>query len=45
MIRMKTQKAITLKDELPRSVGVQYDTREERTNSFRKNEEVEPKWK
>ena len=36
---------MTLKDELPSSVGVQYATGEEwRTNS-RKNEEMEPKRK
>ena len=33
----------TLTDELPRSVGAQYATREEWRNSFRKNEEIEPK--
>ena len=36
---------MTLKDELPRSVGGQYDTREEWRNSFKKNEEAEPKRK
>ena len=41
----KRQKDMTLKDELPRSVGVQYATGEEQRNSFRKNEEAEPKWK
>jgi len=34
---------MTLKDELPRSVGAQYTTGEERRNSSEKNEEVEPK--
>ena len=41
----KRQKDMTLKDEPPRSVGVQYATGEEQRNSFRKNEEAEPKWK
>ena len=34
---------MTLKDELPRLVGAQYATREERRNSSGKNEDVEPK--
>ena len=34
-----------LKDELPRPVDVQYATGEEWRNSFRKNEEAEPKQK
>ena len=43
MYSMKRQKDRTLKDELPRSVGAQYATRDQwRTNS-RKNEETEPK--
>ena len=42
---MKRQKGMTLKDELPRSVGVQYATGEERRNSYRRNEETEPKQK
>ena len=41
---MKRQKGMTLKDELTRSVGVQYATEEWRNNS-RKNEEAEPKQK
>ena len=41
---MKRQKDRTLKDELPRSVGVQYATREEQRNSSRKNEVAGPKW-
>ena len=45
MNRRKRQKDMTLKDEPPRSVGVQYATGEEQRNSFRKNEEAEPKWK
>ena len=36
---------MTLKDELPRSVGAQYATEEEWRNSSRKNEEAEPKQK
>ena len=42
---MKKQKDGTLKDELPRSVGAQYATREEWRNNYRKNEEIEPKQK
>ena len=40
---MKRQKDMTLKDELPRSVGAQYATGEEQRNNSRKNEETEPK--
>ena len=40
---MKRQKDMTLKDELPKSVGAQYATGEEWRNSSRKNEEAEPK--
>ena len=36
---------MTLKDELPRSVGAQYVTGEEWRNNFRKNEEMELKQK
>ena len=36
---------MTLKDELPRSVGIQYATGEEWRNNFRENEEMEPKQK
>ena len=43
--RMKRQKVMTLKDELPRSVGAQYATGEEWRNNSRKNEETEPKQK
>ena len=39
------QKDMTLEDEHPRSVGVQYATGEEWRNSSRKNEEAGPKWK
>ena len=45
MNSMKSQKDRTLKDELPRSVGVQYATGEEQRNSSRRNEEPEPKQK
>ena len=40
---MKWQKDRTLKDELPRSVGAQYTTGDQRRNNSRKNEEMEPK--
>ena len=39
---MKRQKDITLKDESPKSIGVQYATEEEQRNSSRKNEYNEP---
>ena len=39
------QKDTTLKDELPRSVGVQYAIGEEWRNNSRKNDEMEPKQK
>ena len=39
------QKVRTLKEELPRSVGAQYGTRDEWRNNSRKNEEMEPKQK
>ena len=45
MNSMKRQKDTTPKDELPRSVGVQYATEEEWRNNSRKNEEMEPKQK
>ena len=45
MNSLKRQKDMTLKDELPRSVGIQYATGEEWRNSSRKNEETEPKHK
>ena len=45
MNSMKRQKDRTLKDELPRSVGAQYDTGEEWRNNSRKNEGMEPKEK
>ena len=40
---MKRQKDMTLKEELPRSVGARYTTGEEWRNNSRKNEETEPK--
>ena len=43
MNSMKRQKDRTLKDELPRSVGLQHATGEEWRNNSRKNEETEPK--
>ena len=45
MNSMKRQKYRTLKDELPRLVGAQYDTADEWRNNSRKNEEMEPKQK
>ena len=45
MNSMKRQKDMTLKDELPRSVGAQYATGEEQRNSYRRNEKAEPKQK
>ena len=45
MDSMKRQKDRTLKDELPRPVGVQYATGDQWRNNFQKNEETEPKQK
>ena len=45
MNSMKRQKDRTLKDELPRSVGAQYATGDQRRNNYRKNEEMEGKQK
>ena len=45
MNSMKKQKDITLKDELPRSLGAQYATGKEWRNNSRKNEGMEPKQK
>ena len=45
MNSMKTQKDMTLKDELLRSAGAQYTTGEEWKNNTRKNEETEPRQK
>ena len=43
MAIMKRLKDMTLKDELPRSVGTQYDTGDKWRTNCRKNEEMEPK--
>ena len=43
MNTMKRQTDMTLKDELPRSVGAQYAMGEKWRNSSRKNKEAEPK--
>ena len=45
MTSMKRQKDRTLKDQLPRLVGVQLATGEEWRNNSRKNEGMEPKQK
>ena len=45
MDSMKRQKERTLKDELPRSLGTQYATGDQRRNNSRKNEGMEPKQK
>ena len=45
MNSMKRQKDMTLKDELPRSVGAQYATGEQWRNNSRKSEETESKQK
>ena len=45
MNSMKSQKDMTLKDELPRSVGAQYATGVQWRNNSRKSEETEPKQK
>ena len=42
MNSMKKQKDRTLKDELPRWVGAQYTTGDQRRNNSRKNEEMVP---
>ena len=41
----KRQNDRTLKEELPRSAGVQYDTGDQWRNNSRKNEGMEPKQK
>ena len=41
----KGQKDRTLKDEIPRLVGAQYATGDQRRNNFRNNKETEPKQK
>ena len=43
MNSMKRQNDRILKEELPRSVGTQYATGDERRNNSRKNEGMEPK--
>ena len=45
MNSMKRQKDRTLKDEIPRSVGIQYATGHQWRNNSRKNEGKEPKQK
>ena len=45
MNSMKRQKHRTLKEELPRSVGAQYATGDQRRNNSRKSEEMELKQK
>ena len=45
MNSMKKRKNMTLKDELPRLVGTQYATGEERRNGSRRKEEAEPEQK
>ena len=45
MNSIKGQKDGTLKDELPRSVGAQYASRDQYRNNSRKNEEMKPKQK
>ena len=45
MNSMKKQKDMTLKDELPMSVGPQYATGDQSRNNSRKNEEMESKQK
>ena len=45
MNSMKRKKGMTLKDELPRSVGAQYANGDQWRNNSRKNEGMEPKQK
>ena len=45
MNSMKRQKDMTLKDELPRSVGARYATGDQWRNNSRKDEGMEPKQK
>ena len=45
MKSMQGQKDMTLKDELPRSVGAQYATGDQWGNNSRNNEKMEPKQK
>ena len=44
MNSMKRQKDRILKEDLPRTVGAQYATGDQRRNNSRKNEGMEPKW-
>ena len=45
MNSMKRQNDRTLKEELPRSVGAQYATGDQRRNNSRKKERMQPKQK
>ena len=45
MNSMKREKDMTLKDELPKSVGAQYATGSQNRNNSRKNGVMEPKQK
>ena len=45
MNSMKRQNGRILKEELPRSVGAQYATGDQRRNNSRKNEGMDPKQK
>ena len=45
MNNMKRQNDRILKDELPRSLGAQYATGDQRRNKYRRNEGMEPKQK
>ena len=45
MNSMKRQNDRILKEEIPRSLGAQYATGDQRRNNYRKNEEMEPKQK
>ena len=45
MNSMKRQNDRILKEELPRSVGAQYDSGDQLRNNSRKNEQMEPKQK
>ena len=45
MNSMKRQNDRILKEEIPRSLGAQYATGDQRRNNYRKNEGMEPKQK
>ena len=45
MNSMKRQKDMTLRDDLPKSVGAKYATGDQWRNNSRKNEGMEPKQK